>query len=415
MAAALTLPIALAHLRHRKRQTFVSVAGVALGVGFFIAMAALMSGFQLYFISKVIDTWPHVIIKDEYRNPALQPVLQAFPDGAVRLDSLKPRDEIKGIRNAREIMAALADSPYAVAPTLRTQAFFRYGSREIAATMVGIEPRLEVKVTQLAQDIISGRLEALNTSANGIILGEGLAKKLGVSLGNMLSVTSPMGAILKMQVVGIFSTGVTAIDNFESYALLKKAQVLAGRTNVINQIRIHLPDVSVARETARMFENRFGYKAESWEESYSNVLGLFKIQNGIMYSSVGAILIVAAFGIFNIISTVVNEKRRDIAILKSIGLTEGDITRIFLVQGLILGVIGTLLGWLVGFGLTEALGTIRFDMEGFIRSQGFILNRGWEPYALAAGFALIASTVAAWLPARKAARIDPVDIIRGAA
>lgn len=413
--ASLSLTISLAHLSYRKRQTFVSVAGVALGVGFFIGMAALMSGFQMYFISKVIDTWPHVIIKDEYRDPAPQAVLLAYPSGAVSLDGLKPRDELKGIRNAREVMAALADSPYAVAPTLRTQAFFRYGSREIAATLVGIDPKQEVRVTQLAQDIVQGRLEALNTSANGIILGEGLAKKLGVSLGNMLSVTSPMGAVLKMKVVGIFNTGVTAIDNFESYTLLKKAQVLAGRINVINQLRVRLPDVSVARQTARQFEDRFGYKAESWEESYSNVLGLFKIQNGIMYSSVGAILIVAAFGIFNIISTVVNEKRRDIAILKSIGLTENDITRIFLIQGLILGVIGTLLGWLVGFGLTELLSTIRFDMEGFIRSQGFILNRGWTPYFLAAGFALLASTFAAWLPARKAARIDPVDIIRGAA
>ncbi|MEY4591653.1 MAG: hypothetical protein RIR18_548 [Pseudomonadota bacterium] len=413
--AALTLPIALAHLRHRKRQTFVSVAGVALGVGFFIGMAALMSGFQMYFISKVIDTWPHVIIKDEFRDPAPQPLMLVFPEGAVRLHSLKPRDEIKGIRNAQEIMASFVGSPYAVAPTLRTQAFFRYGAREIAATMVGIDPKLEVKVTQLAQDIIAGRIEALNTTANGIILGEGLAKKLGVSLGNMLSVTSPMGAVLKMKVVAIFSTGVTAIDNFESYALLKKAQVLAGRTNVINQIRVRLPDVSVARETARQFEDRFGYKAESWEESYSNVLGLFKIQNGIMYSSVGAILIVAAFGIFNIISTVINEKRRDIAILKSIGLTESDITRIFLVQGLMLGVAGTVLGWGVGFGITELLSSIRFDMEGFIRSQGFILNRGWPPYFIAAGFALVASTVAAYLPARKAARIDPVEIIRGAA
>lgn len=411
----LTLPIALAHLRHRKRQTLVSVLGVALGVGFFIGMAAMMSGFQLYFISKVIDTWPHVIIKDEYRDPAPQPIALAYPSAAIELHSLKPRDETKGIRSAREIMASFANTPYAIAPTLRTQAFFRYGAREVAATMVGIDPKMEVRVTQLAQDIIAGRLEALNATANGIILGEGLAKKLGVSLGNMLSVTSPMGAVLKMKVVGIFATGVTAIDNFESYALLKKAQVLAGRTNVINQIRVRLPDVSVARETARQFEAQYGYKAESWEESYSNVLGLFKIQNGIMYTSVSAILIVAAFGIFNIISTVINEKRRDIAILKSIGLTESDITRIFLTQGLILGSIGTLLGWLVGFAITELLSTIRFDMEGFIRSQGFILNRGWTPYFIAAGFAILAATLAAWLPARKAARIDPVDIIRGAA
>lgn len=411
----LVFDLALGHLGQRKRQTLVSVAGVALGVGFFIGMMALMGGFQKYFISQVIDSWPHIIIKDEFREPALQPVFRAYPQGAVQLDSLKPRDELKGIRNAREILAALEDSPYATAPTLRTQVFYRYGSREVAATLVGIEPKREVQVTQLARDINQGSLDALYSTANGVILGEGLAKKLGVGLGDMLSVTSPVGAVLKMKVVGIFNTGVTALDNFESYSLIKKAQVLAARANVINQVRLRIPDVSVARQVALDLENRFGYKAESWEESYSNVLGLFKVQNGVMYSAVGAILVVAAFGIFNIISTVINEKRRDIAILKSIGLSEGDIKGVFMIQGLVLGLVGTLLGWALGYGLTEMLASIRFNMEGFVRTQGFILDRGLKPYGVAALFAMISATFAAWLPARKAARLNPVDIIRGAA
>lgn len=411
----LVLDLALGHLGQRKRQTLVSVAGVALGVGFFIGMMALMGGFQKYFISQVIDSWPHIIIKDEFREPALQPVFRTYPQGAVQLDSLKPRDELKGIRNAREILAALEDSPYASAPTLRTQVFYRYGSREVAATLVGIEPKREVRVTQLARDITQGSLDGLYSSANGVILGEGLAKKLGVSQGDMLSVTSTMGAVLKMKVVGIFNTGVTALDNFESYSLIKKAQVLAARPNVINQVRLRVPDVTVARQVALELENRFGYKAESWEESYSNVLGLFKVQNGVMYSAVGAILVVAAFGIFNIISTVINEKRRDIAILKSIGLTEGDIKGVFMIQGLILGLVGTLVGWVLGYGLTELLASIRFDMEGFVRSKGFILDRSLQPYGVAAAFAMLSATFAAWLPARKAARLNPVDIIRGAA
>lgn len=411
----LVLDLALGHLGQRKRQTLVSVAGVALGVGFFIAMMALMGGFQKYFITQVIDSWPHIIIKDEFREPQLQAVDLRYPQGAVHLAGLKPEDEIKGIRNAREILAALENSPYATAPTLRTQVFYRYGSREVSATLVGIEPRREVRVTQLQQDIVEGSLEGLYSHANGVILGAGLAKKLGIGQGDTLAVTSPVGAVLKMKVVGIFNTGVTALDNFESYSLIKKAQVLANRANVINQVRIRIPDVTQARLVARQLEDRFGYKAESWEESYSNVLGLFKVQNGVMFSAVGAILVVAAFGIFNIISTVINEKRRDIAILRSIGLSEADIRGVFLIQGLLLGVVGTLLGWVLGFALTELLGSIRFNMEGFVRTNGFILDRGLKPYGLAAGFALCSSAFAAWLPARKAARLNPVDIIRGAA
>ncbi len=411
----LVLELALGHLGQRKRQTLVSVAGVALGVGFFIAMMALMGGFQKYFVTQVIDSWPHIIIKDEFRDPERQPVDLRYPRGAVRLEGLKPRDELKGIRNSREILAALEDGPYASAPTLRTQVFFRYGSRDIAATLVGIDPKKEVRVTQLAQDMVEGSLDALYSNANGVIIGAGLAKKLGIGLGEMLSVTSPVGAVLKMKVVGIFNTGVTALDNFESYSLIKKAQVLANRANVINQVRIRIPDVTQARQVAQELEGRFGYKAESWEESYSNVLGLFKVQNGVMYSAVGAILVVAAFGIFNIISTVINEKRRDIAILKSIGLSEADIRAVFMIQGLILGLIGTVAGWLLGYGLTEMLAGIRFNMEGFVRTNGFILDRGLQPYGVAAAFALLSAIFAAWLPARKAARLNPVDIIRGAA
>jgi len=250
---------------------------------------------------------------------------------------------------------------------------------------------------------------------NGIIIGEGVAKKLGISLGNTITATSVSGAVLKMKVAGIFSTGVTALDNFETYALLKKAQVLADRPNIINQVRVRLVDVTEAREKAAELEARWGYKAESWQESYSNVLGLFVIQNAIMYTSVGAILVVAAFGIFNIISTVVHEKSRDIAILKSVGLLERDIRRIFLLEGLVLGVIGALLGWVIGFGLVELLGTVRMNVEGFVKTQGFILYRGYGSYLMAGGFALIAATFAAYLPARKAAKVAPVDIIRGAA
>ena len=99
----LVLELALGHLGQRKRQTLVSVAGVALGVGFFIGMMALMGGFQKYFITQVIDSWPHIIIKDEFREPALQPVFRVYPQGAVQLVSLKPRDELKGIRGCLQI------------------------------------------------------------------------------------------------------------------------------------------------------------------------------------------------------------------------------------------------------------------------------------------------------------------------
>jgi lipoprotein-releasing system permease protein len=184
---------------------------------------------------------------------------------------------------------------------------------------------------------------------------------------------------------------------------------------VVNQLRLRIVDVTQAQEVARHIEARFGYRAEPWQEANANMLGIFVIQNAVMYSTVGAILIVACFGIFNVVSTVVYEKTRDIAILKSMGFAERDIRRIFVLQGFLVGVVGVACGWLLGFAIVEAMATLRFDIEGFVRTQGFILYRSPMHYALSGGFALGAAVFAAWLPARRAARVNPVDIVRGAA
>jgi lipoprotein-releasing system permease protein len=302
-----------------------------------------------------------------------------------------------------------------VAPSLQGQVFLRYGSKDVSATLIGIDPERERRVTRIENDLTVGRLDDLRAVANGIILGDGLAYKIGVGPGDSVNAVSPTGVVLKMKVVGLFRTGITTMDNAIAYALLKKAQVLASRTNVVNQIRMRLDDVDAAERVAQAIEARFGYRTESWQEMNRNVLGIFVIQNGIMYSTTGAILVVAAFGIFNIIATVVLEKTRDIAILKSIGLDEGDIRQIFLIEGFLVGVVGALFGWAVGYGLTEVLASIRFDIEGFVRSQGFHLAYSLTHYLIAAGIAGTAAVAAAYLPARKAARVNPVDIVRGAA
>jgi lipoprotein-releasing system permease protein len=414
---SLAFDIALAHVVKRKRQSLVSILGVMLGVGFFIAMASMMQGFQRDFVARVIDVQPHIVVKDEFREPPRQPADRFEIQGAaVEIVGVKPRDEPRGIRNARGVIAAIQDMPgVAVAPTLTGQAFLRYGTRDVAATLTGIDPTAERRVTNLEKDLIAGSLDALQTTANGLILGESLARKLGAATGTTLTLVSTQGVALKAKVVGVFRSGITSVDNTVAYTLLKKAQVVQDRPNVINQLRLRLVDVEQAQSIAQRIEVRFGYRAEPWQESNANVLGIFVIQNAVMYSTVGTILIVACFGIFNVVSTVVYEKTRDIAILKSMGFRERDVQRIFILQGLVVGIVGTLAGWLLGFLLVSFMGTLRFDIEGFVRSQGFILYRSPVHYAISGGFALVSSVFAAWLPSRKAARVNPVDIVRGAA
>jgi lipoprotein-releasing system permease protein len=270
-------------------------------------------------------------------------------------------------------------------------------------------PPRERRVTQLERDLVQGKLDALPTAANSIILGQGLAAKLGVGLGDTVSAISPAGVILKTKIVGIFRSGITLKDNFESYALLKKAQILHDRPNVVNEIRLRLADIGQAAPLAASLEARYRYRTESWEETNKNVLGIFVIQNGIMYSTAGAIPIVAAFGIFNIITAVIHEKERDIAILKSMGFGEGAIRDIFVLEGVVVGIVGTLIGWVLGFGLTDVLASIRFRVEGFVLYYTF------KHYLVAGALAIPSAVFAARLPARKAAAVNPVEIIRGAA
>lgn len=413
---ALALDIARTHLLARVRQSAVSVLGVAMGVGFAIAMTSMMVGFQQDFVQRVIDNSPHIIMKDEFRIPPKQPVYLVYPDAAVSLRSVKPREEVRGIKRAQSILKSLENWPgLDLAPTLQTQVFLRFGSKDESATLTGIEPERERRVTKIENDLVAGSLNALLTSPNGVILGDGLRRKLGARMGDTITAVSPEGVIMRMKIVGVIKTGVIAIDDVTAYALLKKAQVLAKRTNVINQIRMRVDRVQAARTIAAQIERRYRYKTESWQEANEGVMGIFVIQDAVRYAVVGAILVVACFGIFNIISTVIFEKARDIAILKSIGFAEGDIRRIFLLEGVMVGVAGSLVGCLLGYGLTLVMASVRFEVGGVVEMQGFVLKYSVWDYVGASGIAIAASTLAAYIPARRAARVKPVDIIRGAA
>ncbi|WP_372623180.1 ABC transporter permease [Falsiroseomonas sp.] len=412
----LILELARGMLRRRRRQTLVSVSGVALGVAFFIAIAALMRGFQTYFVSQIIDVAPHITVKDEARIPPAQAAEMDLTRGAVQVHGVKPRDRVRGIRAAGDKLAMLeAMEGVAAAPVLQGQALLRYGSRDVSAVITGIDPARHGRVSNIEKDMVAGRLEDLRSTANGIIIGEGLAHKLGVQFGDTVVAVSPQGVVLPMKVVGLFRTGIQTVDQSHGFALLKVNQVLQNRPNVVNQILVRLADVTRAEPLARQIEARFGDRSESWEEQNQNILTVFVIQNAIMYSVTGAILLVAAFGIYNIISTVVFEKTRDIAILKSLGFTERDIQLLFLVQGMIAGLLGAIAGCLLGALMVEALAQVRFDVSTPSGNDRFILARDWRVYLAASIFAVLAAGIAAVIPARRASRLDPVQVVRGAA
>ncbi len=410
----LLLEMGLSHLGRRRRQTLVSVLGIMMGVAAYIAISAMMLGFQNDFIRRIIDVSPHVSMLDEFRAPPVQPALRTYPGALVEIAGLRPKQELRGIRNPGGRLAAIQAMPgLRAAPSLRGQAIFRFGSTDVSATLVGIEPELERQVSKIEEDLIAGNLRALKSTANGVILGVGLARKLGVAMHDTVSVVSPTGAVLRMKVAGLLRTGITNIDSFQAYALLKKVQILEARANVVNRINIRLDDVTQARDISARLERLHGYRTESWEEANEEVLGLFVVQRAIMFSVISAILIVAGFGIFNIISTVIHEKGRDIAILKSIGFLERDLRRVFVIEGMILGAAGAVLGWMLGYGVIVGLSQVRFEMDLIATLQGFVLERWYGHYIISGLMAVGTASLAAYLPARHAADLDPVVILRG--
>ena len=408
----LILDIAWTHVRARVRQTGFAVAGVATGVGFSIMMASLMVGSQDDFVTRMVNTLPHITVSDERRNPPPQPAEALFD--AAEFHGLTPEARRRGIKNPLAIMAALeAWLPGAVAPSAKVQAIVRYANHDVAITVIGIEPRRESKVSELPKQMRGATLNALYRTTNAIVLGDRLAEKIGARIGANITLQTSEGANISAQVGGFFHTGVRQVDETTAYVLTKTGQILARQTGMINELRVHANDPLVARAIAARIENETGYKSVSWQEANEDLLSTFIIRNIIMYAVVGAILLVASFGTYNIISTITHEKARDIAIMKSLGLREFTVRMIFVTEALIIGLIGALTGFALGYLLCVALGSVPIS-NPFIDSNHLPLAYTYVHYLLAGMVALVSSVAAGYQPARKAARGNPVEIIRGA-
>ena len=407
--------IALKHLLARPRQSLVSLSGIVLGVAFFLAVSSLMQGSEQDFIRRLVDNSPHITIADEFRKPRRQPVEQLYPEGAIEIRSVKPLTETRGIRHYQQVLAGLRTlADLRASPVLAGQALITFAGRDVALSLNGMVPEEISDITTIRDYMIAGSLDELIANPGGIVLGSGLVRKLSLSLGENVTVTSPTGEAHTFKILGLFHTGRANYDDTQAFADLKRVQALLKRPNRVNTIIIKLDDPHRAQDVAAETERRFGYKSVSWQEANEDLMTTLTTRNIIMYTVVSAVLIVAAFGIYNVISTVVLEKQRDIAILKSIGFRARDIRRIFLIEGFLLGIAGSAVGLPIGAALMWGLTQVRLKFPGSTDAVPLPIDWNWRQFAIAAGFAMAAAVFAGLLPARKAARVQPVDILRGA-
>ncbi|GLR13070.1 ABC transporter permease [Chitinimonas prasina] len=411
----IALNIAWTHLTSRKRQTAVSLVGVVLGVAFFLAVSALMRGSEKDFITRLIDNSPHITVSDEFRTARLQPARLRWPDDLVEIAGLRPNNETRGIRGWRYRLGQIESLPgLKAAPVLVGSAVLLFAGQEQGISLSGIVPARMRGVSSIEEKLVEGSLDDLEANPGGIIIGAGLAEKFSLRRGSTVNLVAGGGSNRSLTVVAIFRTGNAGYDESQTYVLLKRAQLLLGRPDRVNRFIIKLADASQALLVASRIEAMGTYKAVSWAEASEDILNVLFVRNVIMYSVVSAILLVASFGIYNTLSTIVMEKTRDIAILKSVGFQARDIRHIFVLEGLIVGTLGSVLGLAVGAGLMQLMASVQIRPPGGTAMVNLPVWWGGEQFLIAAGFALLSCLLAAWLPARKAGRLHPVDILRGA-
>jgi len=340
MATNLLLSIAWTHVSTRVRQTLVGMVGVAMGVGFTIMMAGLMQGSQIDFLRQLVDTMPHITVNDERRSVPNQPAEQEY--AAVAMSNVANVNRRPGIRYPDTVMASLRSwLPGDVAPSVKTTAIVDHGGGRVGVTLTGIDPRLEVRVSKLASQMREGKLTDLSKAANGIIIGQALAEKLAIKNGNTVLLAGGDGTQISATVVGIFHSGLKRVDEGQVYSLIGLAQTLMGQSGIINELRVRLNDPLVAQKVATQVEAQTGYKSVSWQEANSDLLSSFSTRDFIVLTVMGAMLLSSSFATYNIISTITHEKRHDIAIMKSLGMREASVRRIFILESAMMGSVGS--------------------------------------------------------------------------
>jgi len=299
-------------------------------------------------------------------------------------------------------------------PGVTAQAFFNYGTTEISAIINGIDVAGESRLFSFTDYVVSGNAADLNNINNSIILGKGLAEKLLVDIGDVVPVTTAAGDRYLLKVVGFYQSGISDFDKVQSYASINTVQkILVKPNNYITDIKIKLKDMEMAPGVAKEYRQIYQSDAEDIQTVNAQFETGTRVRNIISYAVGVTLLIVAGFGIYNILNMMIYEKMDSIAILKATGFSGADVRKIFLTISLAIGFCGGMVGLLTGFLLSKGINHIPFNTEALPTVKTYPVNYSPLFYVIGILFSLLTTYLAGYFPAKKAGRMDPVVIIRG--
>ena len=414
----LAFEIAITHLVTKPKQTMIATMGVMFGISMFIIMISFMTGVNNFMEDMAMDGSPHVRIYNPLQVKDQKIIEQPGSEKSAWfvVHHQRPKNDLSKIKNALFLAAEMEklSEVQGVAPQVATQVFFNNGPIQISGTMSGIVVQKQKELFNLESKMDEGSLDNLLTSSDAIVMGKGLAEKVNVAIGDRVSVTTPEGNNLVLKVVGIFSYGMATFDEYKSYASISTVQkILMRDPSYITDLHVKLKDINAAKSFAADMHKELNIYAEDWETANSSLLAGDKIRNTMTGVISFTLLLVAGFGIYNIMNMNIINKMKDIAILKATGFQGNDIIGIFLLQSVIIGILGGLLGILLGYGGCYLLSITPFPEAKFMRLKTLPVNFDSRFYVLGLGFGFITTLFAGYFPARKASRIDPVKIIRG--
>jgi lipoprotein-releasing system permease protein len=406
--------IAKVHLTSRFRQLLVAILSVSFGISMYIAMNSFMAGVNNIQTEITFTSMSHIkIFNDLSEN--ITPILPKPKDRntILMVNNARNIQYTQGIKNADVIKTKLLNMPEikGIALQLNENVFIRNGVSKTSASLSGIETVNENDLFETEKYIIEGDLSELDKRSDGIILGVGLAQKIGVKTGNTISITTSEDVSKTFKVIGLIESGNKGADKTRALISIQTArQLFSKNKSYATDVLVNTYDYNNARAVAEKVIKLTDYKVESWQEGNGQLVSSSLLRDILAIAVSLTILIVAGFGIYNIMNMTVNEKIKEIAILKAMGFNGKDVIEIFLTQSVAIGLIGGLVGLFLGNIIVQMLDIVPFTIASH---NTLPVEYNIKDYILAFSFGTIITLIAGYIPSRKASKVDPVEILRG--
>ncbi|MDX2186823.1 MAG: ABC transporter permease [Opitutaceae bacterium] len=411
------LRIAFRFLTAKKRAMAMSLSCIILGVGLFVVTQATTSGFEDFFIRTILGTNGALRIEDKIQDTLTSISLQGKEgDASFEYESRDGRKFIEGVAEPKLLIAALRqfENVAGISEVVTGSVVIRSNVKNESVKVYGVNIDDHLRVSDMARQIVEGSLADFRSSPASVMLGKEMARRLQTGVGDWI-ILEAMQQQRRYRVVALYETGVSDIDRVRVYLNMGEARSLLKMPTGSTFIQVNLFDKDRAPQDAERIEAVLRHSAASWQRREKTWLGVFRalrISTGI---TVSVFTLIAGLAMFNTLAMIVMEKTKDIAILRSMGYTREDITRIFLWQAAIVLAIGAVAGCFLGAVITFTVSKVPIHIRGIFATDTFIVAWSIWHYLAAVLISIVMVMVASLIPARRAARLEPGDVIRGTA